>query len=645
MPVTDNVSRLSEHADRARRGLPMAEIEGGDLDRALRSLSSWEPVFNETQAGDWRVSAEREDGLPEGAPIEPLGWDSDGFWLLSGRGHLFVLGENAGKGNIDALFTPYANFPVWAWPRRQKVGDKTVVKGNFEAEEARKDLFKACAHAGPYDPMKKVRGRGAWRSGEGGLILHLGTHLIVDGALMRAGVVHDERAYPVGPPLPPPAQDAFGPGDVLPGAEILGHLLSWNWARGEVDARLELGWIACAMIGGALDWRPYVFATGDAGAGKSTLVKYIMHVLGGEDAVLKPEDATEAGVAQTLGVDSVPVLLDEAENEADDKRAEKLIRLARRAASGNQRLRGGADGRSTLSVIRSCFHFAAINAPTMGDQDLSRMALLAMRPIPKGRRRVMPWGDWPSVIALGRAMHRQLVDWFAPDKDGLAGFDRVLLLFRAGLIEEAGHDERGADTFGYLLAGYWCSIAVRDPDPEDVLELVKPLDKETLAELENIKPGWKKCLDFLFDARPKALERASWKSVRAILLAFRDGTDIDADGYATTEPTSRPTPRKINDELAKVGLRLKWKRGEARIYENAQLFVANSNPSLAEVFDRTRWSVSDPSDPGNWQYALRGGPGEFIYAAKASGREPRGTVIKISEVMGPARRRDEEYEE
>jgi hypothetical protein len=638
--VTDPID-FSERAERARRGMPLASHEGDGREGELRSLSSWNPVFDGVEAGDWRVERAREDGLPEGCPVVPLGWDGDGFWFLSGRGHLFALGENAGKGNVDALFTPYSNFPVWAWPRKQKSGDKYVVKGNFEAEEARKDLFRACAHAGPYDPMKTVRGRGAWRDRHGGLVLHLGTHLIVDQALMRAGVVHDGRAYPVGPALPPPAHDAFGPGEDLPGKEILSHLMTWNWQRGEVDARLELGWMACAMVAGALDWRPYVFATGDAGAGKSTLVKYVMHVLGGEDAVLKPEDATEAGVAQTLGVDSVPVLLDEAENEADDKRAEKLIRLARRAASGNQRLRGGADGKSTLSVIRSCFHFAAINAPTMGDQDLSRMALLAMRPIPKTRRRVKPW-SLGEIEALGRAMHRQVIDWFAPRSDGVAGFDHVLAAFREGLIENAAHDERGADTFGYLLAGYWCAVEIRDPDPEEILELVTPLHRDTLAELENIKPGWKKILDFMLDARPKALERSTWKSVRAILLALRDGSAVDADGYATTEETARPRPEKVNQELAKVGLKLKWKRGVARSFENAVLFVPNSNPSLAELFEKTRWSVSDPSDAGNWQYALRGGPDDIIAAGKASGREPRGTLIKIAEVMGKAPSRDEE---
>jgi predicted ATPase len=34
-----------------------------------------------------------------------------------------------------------------------------------------------------------------------------------------------------------------------------------------------LGWIAAATIGGALDWRPSLWITGDLSTGKSTLLE------------------------------------------------------------------------------------------------------------------------------------------------------------------------------------------------------------------------------------------------------------------------------------------------------------------------------------------------------------------------------------
>lgn len=637
MPSDDTITPFPDRAARARAELPpardaaapaMGSREG--VDHAMKAINPNQPEHKGLYAGDWRGAAEREDGLPDGCPVTPLGHDDEFDYFLGGRRTVFSLRANAGKGDIERLFSPYGNYIVWAWPRVEKGGK---IKGNFAADEARRDLFAAASWAGPFDPMKRLRGRGAWRDEQTGtLVLHLGTEILTENGVEPCGM-YGGRAYPAGPALPAPADIAHGVGEDIPGKLMLNHLLTWNWLRADVDARLMLGWIACAYVGGALDWRPYVFATGDAGAGKSTLIAYVVAALGGEDAVLKPEDATEAGVAQTLGVDSVPVLLDEAENEADDKRADKLVKLARRAASGNQRLRGGADGKSTLSVIRSCFMFAAINMPAMGDQDMSRMAMLSMRPIPHGRRRVKPWLDH-EVRALGRQVHRQVIEWFRFDKrKASTGFDRVLSAFREGLIELGDHNDRGADTFGYLLAGFWCATEEREPDKDDIKELVAPLHRATLAELENVKPNWKKALDFLLRVQPKALERCTWKSVLEILTALRDGSPVDEDGYATSEDTGRISPDKINRELAKVGLRVKWKRGTVRgDWESALLFVPNSDPSLAPLFDKTDWNTKNHSAAGGWAGALRGGPAGTVEASCHG--DQRGTVVKIADVMG-----------
>lgn len=622
---------FQERAERARKGLPDSHLDEPHAasDRDLRAISPHNPVFQGTGAGAWRGDPMlmREDGLPDGCPVEPLGHDEEFDYFLSARRTIARVRANAGKGDVERLFSPYGEYIVWAWPRVEKNGQ---VKGNFAADEARRDLFKAASMAGPFDPQKRLRGRGAWRDdGTGDLVLHLGTRLLTPHGVRDCGI-YEGRAYPVGPELPQPAPQSAIRGEDLPGKDMLNHLRTWNWQRKDVDARLMLGWIACAYVGGALDWRPYVFATGDAGAGKSTLVGFLVAALGGEDALLKPEDATEAGVAQTLGVDSVPVLLDEAENEADDKRADKLVKLARRAASGNQRLRGGADGKSTLSVIRSCFMFAAINMPSMGDQDMSRMAMLTMRPIPPGKRRIKPWNT-AEVFELGRAVHRQVIDWFKFDpKHASTGFDRVLDAFRTGLIEEAGHNDRGADTFGYLLAGFWCATEMREPDPEDISELVAPLHRDTLAELENVKPGWKKCFDFLMDTPAKALERQKNKSVRAILSDFRHGRDPDPE-----EKWDMPAGDVLaNRQLDLVGLRLKWRKGDPRDFKHARLFVPNGNPKLAPLFDRTDWAASNASAPGSWMNALRGGPDQLVEAGKHG--DQRGTLIRIAEVLAPS---------
>ena len=290
---SDNVVPLAAEDRRQRARAEAVRTTRDDasmLDSELRMLPRKNPVFRQIDAGKWHgdPAHERDDGLPVGCPVVPLGYEDHAYWFLSARQTLFKLVENGGKGNIQSLFTPYKNFPIWAWPsftnteKDKKAKPVWEVMGRFEVEQTKEDLMMSCVHVGPYDPMQRVRGRGAWLDTEtGGLVLHLGDRLITPTGERACGV-YGQHAYPRGPELPPPADDNAAFGEELPGQVLMKDLLTWNWARPEIDARLMLGWTACAMVGGALRWRPYIFTTGDAGSGKTTLVKFAEVVLGGE---------------------------------------------------------------------------------------------------------------------------------------------------------------------------------------------------------------------------------------------------------------------------------------------------------------------------------------------------------------------------
>lgn len=634
---------FTERRRRALTDLPPAEGGASDtLDMELRAINRSAPVFREIAPGQWRWTPDgtREDGLPTGCPVTPLGWDDEGFWFLSARRNVFCLKENAGKGNIDALFAPYGAYLAWAWPRMTGKGDNRRASGNFEAEEVRQDLFAACSDAGAYDPMNRVRGRGAWRSEDGrGLIVHMGDMMLTPGASGRAELrrpgVYEGKAYPVGPALPAPgAHGADWPGIedfASPGLALMEDYQSWLWMRGDVDARLMLGWTACAMVGGALRWRPYVFASGDQGAGKSTLIEYTQAVLGGKDALLRSEDATEAGVAQTLGLSSVPVLLDELEPEADNTKAEQMVRMARRASSGASRMRGGADGNSTETIVRSCILFAAINMPTMGDQDWARMASLVMSPFPEGAKRKSGL-DLVKAAALGRALHRQMIDWFdARRRDAQLGdFDDLTEAVREALKEHGGHNDRGADTFGFLLAGYWAATQTEMPDMAELKALVAGLERDQLAEYDNIMPTWKKCLNLLLDTRPRELERRNAKSVRDILSKFRRKADPYTEGGEDQHEDAADW-NWTRDSLKSVGLDLYAPSGDPRDFEHARLFVPNTHPSLNAIFDGSPWRAAAKGAAGGWGSALSGGPREVI--SKHRTKEARGVLIRLSALM------------
>src|SRR5262249_59856070 len=100
----------------------------------------------------------------------------------------------------------------------------------------------------------------------------------------------------------------------------------WHWKR-KVDARLALGAWAALVAGGALAWRPIISINGDTHAGKSLLCQLFDSLAGGW--ILLTEDATEAGLRQSLGHDAVGLIVDE--NEPDKEgRAAAINRMARR---------------------------------------------------------------------------------------------------------------------------------------------------------------------------------------------------------------------------------------------------------------------------------------------------------------------------
>src|SRR3546814_10759108 len=90
---------------------------------------------------------------------------------------------------------------------------------------------------------------------------------------------------------------------------------------------LLAGWIAIAVICGALNWRPHVWLTGSSGSGKSWLLDNVIRPLIGAIAVYCQSNSTEAGIRQTLATDARPVLFDEAESE--DAKAQVRIQIGR----------------------------------------------------------------------------------------------------------------------------------------------------------------------------------------------------------------------------------------------------------------------------------------------------------------------------
>ena len=202
--------------------------------------------------------------LPPGCPVEPLGILQQIHYYLDEQRQLIGLDpQKHGKTHILALFGRKSNLCNEFWPR---LSDKTDQFGNpiitgWKPEVAAQSLMRACAMQGIFDPQGKVRGTGAHRSDDGELILHCGDKIYITGiqsGYADPGLI-EGYVYPAGPARPRPDPNEQ---DTAAGELLLLKQRAWNWARPIVDPMLLLGWIGCAFVGGALDWRPHAHGVG-----------------------------------------------------------------------------------------------------------------------------------------------------------------------------------------------------------------------------------------------------------------------------------------------------------------------------------------------------------------------------------------------
>ncbi len=560
------------------------------------------------EPGAWRPGP---DGyLPPWCPVKPLGRDGETFYYLNVGGGISTLhADKCGKGRMNALFAGAIGFLVHAWPRFDK--ERNHTPDNYKNEAAVAALFNAAHDKGAFNGSDIVRGRGAWRAANGKLILHLGEEIVAGGAPLPPGE-YDGHVYVWRPELPAPATSE---GERPCGEIMLDDLRTWNWRRGETDARLMLGWIGAAMLGGWLSWRPNTFVTGDKAVGKSELQKYVKGVLG--DFFVETHDATAAGLHQYLGYDSVGVGVDEMEAEVGSAKTQAVITLARRASSGGRILRGGANHKGQDFIIQSCFLFTAIAPPSMRGQDLSRLTILELKKL--DRPGTPPARNVTRLGTLGREYLKRLVEWTSADgeegdEDGLAAtrFENLMMMFRHQL-EAQGHGNRTAQQFGTLLACAWASVCGDMPETEDLhgegsdlAQWCGELRPDAMVEVEGLIDTWLKCFQHMLFAVGEPIRNTSMPSAVEVVRRLRN--HLTDSGEA--EDAEKTDIKAARAQLAKIGLGLTapldpvTKRPTGITWANLMLFIPRSHPELSKLFRETDWAAHAGAD-GTWLSVLR----------------------------------------
>jgi putative DNA primase/helicase len=396
-----------------------------------------------------------ESRPPSECPFRILGSDGDRFYYLPLSNRRIVSLTASQHKKLEFLQLA----PAWYWENQFPSGGGESVDW-FAAANA----LISQASLKDFD-LGQVRGRGAWLDGKK-TVFHAGSHLIVNGEARNFEEHEGEYTYPRAKPLGLDLCNALSAQQTRKLLELLGCIQFKN----PLDHKFLAGWLAVAPICGALEWRPHIWLSGASGTGKSWIVSNIIRPLLGPIALFVQSVSTEAGIRQALGCDALPVCFDEAESEreADQKRMQSVLVLARQASreSDSKIMKGTASGQALSWHVRSCFMFASIGVAATQRADQSRVTVLEL--LPEHQRVV---DRWPEMV--------ELWEQTVSNPEWCAGF-RARSLAKAAVIQAnvaqfkracMRHlkNHRDADQVAALLAGAY-SLHSGDPVTQEMAD-------------------------------------------------------------------------------------------------------------------------------------------------------------------------------
>ena len=306
--------------------------------------------------------------------FQVLGYDGDVFYFFSAGGKQ-IRGLSSYKlGRKIELLT----LAPLDWWEREYGGDDGFTARHVEM--AANHMIRQCYSKGVFSPDSR-RGRGVWvdtKEDQRRIVIHAGDRLYIDGSetpLLQGETTHVyEQARAVSISMDNPLSKAES-------KEFLMFCRSLSWECATYGYLLA-GFIVVAIASGALRWRPHGLLTGPKGCGKSWVMDVLVHILGGF-CLSATGGTSAAGLRQSLASDALPVLFDEAEGDsgrAQDNIAAVLSLMRHSSAALEAKVfKGGADGKASASIVRSCFLLAAIRDPLIQAADKSRVTLFNLR--------------------------------------------------------------------------------------------------------------------------------------------------------------------------------------------------------------------------------------------------------------------------
>jgi len=546
--------------------------------------------------------------LPQRDEVIALGYDRGVFYYLSqsARQIFAIPADKHGEKIFLAMGTiahTWKSYP--AGPSGEPLWSRV-----------QEELMAKCREVGVFNP-DTIRGRGAWLDGDKS-VLHIGDALIVDGKRAELQVPGSTYHYEA-------AQKTIsGTGKPLSDERArylldICKLLKWEQP---ISGVLLAGWIAIAPICGALKWRPSIWLTTSAGAGKSYIVDKIIGNSLGKFCLKVLSKTSEAGIRQILRSDALPVIFDEAEGEDPQaaSRMQGVLDIVRQSSSDSSAsiVKGTANPKGIAFRVRSAFCFASINVGISHHADETRITTLALRKPPDP-------DDKAAVAEAAEHFERLqtlVTDTVTPEfSSSLVERSGALLfvirhnadVFARAIALHLGN-RRAGDQLGALLAGAFSLTSDRKITDEQALNYLATQDWTEVTAPE-VQSDESMLISHLTQWRhrysPGGAPSRETPIGKLMSACFFQDDDI-VSSVATVE-------------LLHCGIKCAFRDNQRGFY------ISTSHSTLKRIFAGTQWAANWGRAFGRISGAIRGEQRNIRFAA---GHQSKAVFIPWSAIDG-----------
>jgi|GEM_PF-2799352 len=437
-----------EMAEYIRTGPELEPVPAADSPEANRTTPSLEAVPGQSILP---VSPPRPPRgptpirTPGDIPFRILGTADDGLTYFIDEGERLqrLKLSSLTKGQLLVL----APLPWWY----SEFGHK----GKTDWDNATDFVIRA-AESVDFDP-EVIRGVGAWREPDGRLCYNTGRKVYGEPDPIRLYLRRAE--HDIGLDDEPASfavrREMFNAADQMS-------------FETKADVVRLLAWSILAPFGGALDWRPAGFITGESQSGKSSAMNFIVRKLG-DIEICSGMDSTAAGIRQRTRWSSRAVGIEEAGDDSEKalRNRNEIFSLMRQSTGQDAppAWKGTIDGQGQTFDLEKMFIFAAINPVVNSAADKNRLFFINMI---KGTK---PWKPIKArlIAAFTDQNCRAVRSWvWAHLAEIIAEAERI-----TDVVEDVGRkSSRDAYLDAILFAAFWHCFKNRSPSDDELAVFV-----------------------------------------------------------------------------------------------------------------------------------------------------------------------------